>query len=140
MAVVNVPREYPNGWRAINILGIDPHDLCANQRIHWSRRASRTKEAKAAARSAWVRAGSPKANGVVRYRLHVCRPRVIDEGAVVEGCKAVIDGIFRDGLTVDDSAKYCILDGIEQVTGKDAFRLTRSTVPRVVVIWWEVAE
>lgn len=137
MTILNALEAYPDGARTIYVYGVDPHRTCLNQRIHWRRRHERTRAAMSLARNAWARAGSPTASAPIRYRLRVYRGRMIDEGAVVEGCKPIVDALFRKAITPDDSPKWCALDGIEQFTGKK-HQFVNDRSPVVAVIWWEV--
>lgn len=92
----------------------DPHLTSANQRLHWAERARRNKRAKWRAREAWEKSGSAKATGRVRVTLTVRRAKALDGDNLISGCKPIIDGIFKDGVTPDDSAKWVALQTPQQ--------------------------
>lgn len=77
-------------------------------------------EARRAARSAWILAGEPRLDCPVRVSLLVRRGRVMDLGNIVGGCKPLMDGIFTNAVTPDDSPKWVAeLGGVKQIAGKE---------------------
>lgn len=71
------------------------------------------------ARRAWVEAGRPMVDGKVRVNIVIRRARAIDPFNAMACLKHVIDGVFRDALTVDDSEKFIEIGTLEQITAPE---------------------
>lgn len=76
------------------------------------------KQAMETARYCWIAAGRPRAKGKVRVGITVRRGRIMDIANIVSGAKGALDGIFKDGVTPDDSPRYLELGAVRQETGK----------------------
>lgn len=111
------------------IIGIDTHIVIrwdvartADNRTrrggHWSQRARVVKMAREAARLAWLNAGSPTASGKVRLSVICRRARQMDTCNIVGGLKPLIDGVFVNGMTPDDTPKHLELGSVTQETNK----------------------
>lgn len=81
------------------------------------KRGRLVKKGREAGYLAWLEAGKPHFPPNARFNVLVRRGRVIDKQAVVGGLKPVIDGIYTDGLNVDDS--LVMIGDIQIVSGKD---------------------
>lgn len=75
-----------------------------------------------AAKSEWLKAGSPKARGKVGYELIVRRAREADDDNLIAAFKNFRDGIFVNAITPDDSPRYVKFLGIEQEIDSRWFR------------------
>jgi hypothetical protein len=77
-------------------------------------------EARKAARKAWEEAGSPRLDGPVRVGLVVRRGRSMDLANIWGGVKPLIDGLFTDAVTPDDSLKWVAeLGGVRLEVARD---------------------
>lgn len=97
---------------------IDPNLTSPNHRLHWGERARRNTRARELARLAWLAAGGPVAAGPVRVSVIIRRERALDPDNAVSCLKPLIDGIFREGVTPDDSARWIAHGAIVQERGK----------------------
>lgn len=93
---------------------IDPNRTALNQRLHWRERHRRNKCAKETARLAWLAAGGPRVIGQVRVSVIVRRARALDPDNIIGALKPSFDGIFREGVTPDDSARWIQLGEVTQ--------------------------
>jgi hypothetical protein len=99
---------------------IDPNATNPN-RIGGANRYVQSRAKRAAwlaARSAWVKAGRPKAFNTVVVHLIVRRLRVMDEQNIWAALKSACDGLFVNAICDDDSPKNLRIGHIEQQTGK----------------------
>jgi hypothetical protein len=106
------------------VIPIDPNlgskNRCA--RMHRAKRTRIKNDALATARNVWKAAGKPRFTTFpVRVQAIVRRGRVMDEANIIGSTTwaAMIDGIFKDGVTPDDSPRYIQWDRLIQVTGKE---------------------
>lgn len=89
-----------------------------NARLHWRQRARLNRLARLAAYFAWMEAGKPRARGPVEVSITVRRGRLIDPDNALAGCKSLIDELFNEAITPDDSAKRISFQPVRQETGK----------------------
>ena len=126
------PQREPRSWTFR--VPIDPSTLSHNQRIHPQERARRVKRARLAAEGAWQESGRPVARCRVRLDFAVYRGRKLDEGTVIDGCKALVDGLcglryskhpvtrkrlIEPGLlTPDDGPEWVTFGEVQQHIGR----------------------
>lgn len=72
------------------------------------------KKAKLAAGEAWMVYGMPRFDFPVDILLINCRTRTMDEFNFGGACKGIIDGLFKDRITPDDSPEWVHFLPIEQ--------------------------
>lgn len=90
-----------------------------NSRRGGYRKAGLHAKARAVARKAWEAAGSPRIDVPVRVSLRVYRGRAMDLANIWGGCKPLLDGLFTDAVTPDDSLRWVReLGGVRLETGK----------------------
>lgn len=88
-------------------VAVDPHLASPNQRSRTFHKAARIKATmREAAAWAWVGAGKPRARGPVNVTVTVRRGRAIDLDNALASCKPLIDGLFNDAITPDDSIAW----------------------------------
>lgn len=102
----------------ITLHGCDPGRLSLNNGMHYQTRYRKQKAAKRAAHAAWMAAGRPRSEVPVIVDIVVRRGRSMDHDNIVSGLKGSIDGLFKDAITPDDSAKWVELGAIVLETGK----------------------
>lgn len=100
------------------IVTVDPHVNSPNQRRHFHATAKIKATMREAARWAWIGAGKPRATGPVRVTVTVRRGRAIDLDNALAACKPLIDGLFNDAITPDDSMAWIKGYTIRQEVGK----------------------
>lgn len=105
-------------FRAVITVPFDCARTSLNQRLHWRERANRNRAAKEAARLAWHTAGCPRAPGKVQVGITVRRGRGLDPDNALSGCKPVIDSLFKQAITPDDSRRWVSFRPVEQEIGK----------------------
>src|SRR5688572_9515766 len=69
-----------------------------------------------AAKLCWVKAGRPMSEVKVRVSVIIRRARKLDPDNAIASLKHLIDGIFKDAITKDDSDKYIELGIVSQET------------------------
>lgn len=69
-----------------------------------------------AARWCWVKAGKPMSDGKVKVSVIIRRARKLDPDNAIASLKHVIDGLFKDAVTKDDSDKFIELGLVSQET------------------------
>lgn len=98
----------------------DVNRCSQNKREHWRGRAKTHAAARTAARLAWMAAGSPRlSTQPVILDIVVRRAHWLDYFNIHGACKPLIDGIFNDGITRDDSHKYLLPGSITQEISKE---------------------
>jgi hypothetical protein len=105
------------------VVPLDPNIGSKNRgaRMHPAKRTRIKNEALETARMAWKAAGKPRAKAFpVTVFATVRRGRTMDTQNIVHSTTwaAMIDGIFRDGVTPDDSPAYVVWAEIVQQAGK----------------------
>jgi hypothetical protein len=87
--------------------------------MHWAARAREAKWARVLAQFAWRNAGAPTMAGPVDVTLVIRRRRRMDPDNVLSSAKPILDGLFNDAITPDDSANWVRYVGVSQETGKE---------------------
>lgn len=105
-------------FRAVITVPWDVQRTSLNQRLHWRARAERNRIARQTARLMWLKAGKPQAPGKVAVTVTVKRARALDPDAVLSAAKPVIDGLFNEAITPNDSRKWIACWLVEQEVGK----------------------
>jgi hypothetical protein len=77
-----------------------------NRKANTRQRMSARKASRLAGWEAWLEAGRPRSAVPVDVKLINCRTREMDELNFGGSCKGIIDGIFINGLTPDDTPKW----------------------------------
>jgi hypothetical protein len=86
--------------------------------LHWTRQRKIKGKLKLVARSYWNQAGRPVANSPVNVQVTIRRARSLDNDNAIASLKPFIDGLFKKGITPDDSAKWVRLLIPIQETGE----------------------
>ena len=95
----------------------------ARRRLHWRDEAKLVRSARTAALLAWRMADGPVSRWPVTVEITVRRGRKIDPGCVIEGAKAIIDGLcwtrnpHHQGIIPDDNEEWIAYGAIRQETG-----------------------
>jgi hypothetical protein len=110
------------------VVHFDVSQTTQNARKHWTGIHRSNKRAKLAAGEAWILAGMPRCNFPVEVRLINCRTRTMDEFNFGGACKGIIDGLFKDRITPDDSPEWVRFLPVEQRPHK-----SHRTDPTVIV-------
>jgi hypothetical protein len=107
------------------------------RRSHWDRRIgnSEAHRAREWAHIAWKQAGCPRARGRVRVILVARRRRAMDWDNIVAGAKPVLDGLFKDAITPDDSPAC-----IESISVAQDTRRIHHRSESLEVVVYEVTE
>lgn len=86
------------------IVPVDIDRFSQNQRGRtWQVKAAMTKQGRKIGAIAWMIARRPQIGEDARINVVVRRGRRIDVTNAIGALKPIIDGIFRDGLNIDDS-------------------------------------
>lgn len=96
------------------VVHFDVSQTTQNARKNWRGIHKANKKAKAAAAEAWIVAGMPRSPVPVDVRLINCRTRTMDEFNFGGACKGIIDGLFKDRITPDDSPEWVHFLAVEQ--------------------------
>jgi hypothetical protein len=86
---------------------------------HWSARSRVMRLARELARLCWLDAGRPKAAGKVRVSVVIRRARALDTANAIGALKPLLDGLFVDAITPQDSPKWLEFGGCTQETAKE---------------------
>jgi hypothetical protein len=97
---------------------VDAQRASPNQRGHWAKLAKVKKEFRDAARLCWIAAGKPKVDAPVNVNVIIRRGRVIDQDNAQACLKSLIDGLFNDAVTPNDSRKWVLNYTVNQETGR----------------------
>ena len=100
------------------IIPVDANEMNPNKRRRlrdWIRAKT---EHKRAAEWAWAAASFPIATRPVTVSVTIRRGRTLDEDNARASLKAVFDGLFKNGITPDDSPKWVKLGTLTQEVGK----------------------
>jgi hypothetical protein len=102
----------------------DVQRLSPNRRVHFLARAVLVKAARAAAKLAWLDAGSPFMDGPVEVSLIIRRGRPIDPDNALAGAKSILDQLLTIqhggcGMVEDDSAKFVRYAPVQFETGRE---------------------
>jgi hypothetical protein len=100
------------------VVHFDVSKTSQNARCHFWKIAKWNKSAKLAAAEAWLRGGMPRFDFPVDVRLINCRTRTMDELNFGAACKGVVDGLFKDRVTPDDSPEWVHFLDTEQRPSK----------------------
>lgn len=98
---------------------------------HWAKKLKAYQAAQQTARWAWIAAGSPRAPGAVRVSLTSHRPRKMDPDGLLAACKPLFDGLFKQAVTPDDSARWIELGEVKQVIYTRGPKVVFEIEPRV---------
>lgn len=99
------------------VIPLDINEMNPNRRgklREWIRTKKRHKDT---ARLAWIAAGKPMSESLVAVSVIVRRGRLLDEDNARAGLKAIFDGLFKRGITPDDSPKWVTLGELTQQVG-----------------------
>jgi hypothetical protein len=110
--VIPDPAPSPTAWTIT--VPVDVGLTSPNLRRYWLIEARAKKAARTTAAWAWIAAGRPRAHGQVLVSVVVRRARAMDEGNVWAALKPVIDGLFVNALTPDDSPRWVKLGTLTQ--------------------------
>lgn len=116
------------------VVHFDVAKTSQNARNHWREIAKWNRKAKIAAAEAWIVAGRPRSLVPVNVRLTNCRTRTMDEFNFGAACKGIIDGLFKDRITPDDSPEWVHFLAVEQQPDK-----ANKSDPTVIVEVYERA-
>jgi hypothetical protein len=100
------------------VVPFDPNRLSLNQRLHWRERKRRNDAAKDAAAFGWLKVGRPRLEVPVDVEIVVKRGRVLDPDNAQAGCKPIIDALFKNAVTPDDSQQWVRFTGTRVESGK----------------------
>lgn len=109
----------PGGAPVRIVVPFDANVLSLNKRLHWRSRHRLNQQAKEAARLAWMQAGSPRLRGPVAVTVTLHRGRKVDPDNALGALKPLVDALFKDGITPDDSAEWVAFRPVRQVPGKE---------------------
>jgi hypothetical protein len=111
------PLEITVAWDPIKTAA----NKCRMNSVRGSYRwAGLNSEAKKVARKAWEEAGSPRIDAPVRVGLVVRRGRSMDLANIWGGVKPLLDGLFTNAITPDDSLKWVAeLGGVRLEVARD---------------------
>ena len=84
--------------------------------LHWAEKRRLDRAATEAARIAWMIGGSPRIEVPVRVDIVIRRARKLDPDNALSGCRSLINGLFKDALTPDDSPEWLTIGEVRQET------------------------
>ncbi len=99
------------------IVPVDPQQASPNKRGHWAKLAKVKHHHKETAALCWMAAGRPRSRESVHVEVIIRRGRFIDQDNALACCKALIDGLFKDAITPDDSPTWVKSYTIRQEVG-----------------------
>ena len=89
-----------------------------NARSHWRTRHNNNRKAKLAAREAWMIYGMPRSSAPVDVQIILLRSRELDQDNALAACKGIIDGLFKDCITPDDTPAWVAFRPVQQAPHK----------------------
>lgn len=96
------------------VVRFDVAKTSPNARSHWRTRHNNNRKAKLAAREAWMIYGMPRSSTPIDVQIILLRSRELDQDNALAACKGIIDGLFKDCITPDDTPAWVTFRPVEQ--------------------------
>jgi len=100
------------------ILPLDANEMNPNKRRRLRDWISTKTRHKNTAYATWLVADRPRSASPVTVNVTIRRGRLLDEDNARASLKAVFDGLFKGGITPDDSPQWVKLGTLTQEVGK----------------------